>query len=60
MSRLPTLTRGDRKYRREKIVAAYLRGGCSRTVASLFGLSDGHVRWILREAGVARRPGRPC
>lgn len=54
------LTHNDRRYRREKIVAAYLRGGCSRSVAAMFRLSDGHVRWILREAGVARRPGRPC
>lgn len=59
MSTLPQLTRGDRAYRHEKIVAAYLRGQCSRTVAALFGMSDGHVRAILREAGVARRPGNP-
>lgn len=56
----PQLTRGDRAYRREKIVAAYRRGDCSRTVAALFGVTDGFVRQCAREAGVSRRAGRPA
>lgn len=58
MSRLPTLTRADRAYRHEKIVAAYQRGGCSRSVASMFGMSDSHVRAVLRLYGVARPVGK--
>lgn len=59
MASLPTLTRADRAYRREKVIRAYLRReGCSRTLAERFGFkSDGYVRAILRAAGVARRPG---
>lgn len=59
MATLPQLTRGDRAYRREKIIAAYLRGGCSRKIAEMFSMSDGRVREIVREAGVARPVGRP-
>lgn len=59
MARLPMLTRGDRAYRHEKIVAAYQRGLSSRAVASAFGMSGGHVRSIIREAGVSRPVGRP-
>jgi len=59
MSHQPALTRGDRAYRREKIVAAYQRGQCSRSLAAIFGITDSHVRSVVREAGVARRPGRP-
>ena len=56
----PQMTRGDRAYRRERMIAAYLAGkGSSRTLAALFGMSDGRVRQVLREAGVARKPGRP-
>lgn len=53
------LTHGDRRYRHEKIVAAYAAGACSRTVAERFSMSDGHVRSIVRAAGAARRPGQP-
>lgn len=61
MSRLPDMTREDRALRRERIIAAYIavkRGG-SRAVAERFGLSDCYVRQIVRDAGVARRPGAP-
>ncbi len=60
MYRAPQLTRTDRAYRREKIIAAYKRGGCSRTIAALFGMSDGRVREIVRNAGFARKVGRPA
>ena len=53
------LTRVDRAQRHKAIVADYERGHCSRTVAQQFGLSDGHVRAVLRLYGVARRRGRP-
>lgn len=59
MSRTPILTRNDRAHRHQRIVAAYSNGRCSRTVAALFGLSDSHVRSVLRLYGVQRRPGRP-
>lgn len=61
MSRLPTLTREDRAQRRERIIAAYIamkRGG-SRAVAEAFGVNDRYVRQIVKDAGVARRPGQP-
>lgn len=54
------LTQYDRAMRHHRIVKAYQRGGCSRSVASEFGLSDSHVRSILRLYGVARRRGRPA
>lgn len=59
MASLPQLTRGDRAHRREKIIAAYLRGECSRKIAEMFSMSDGRIREIVREAGVARRRGNP-
>lgn len=52
------LTRTDRAMRREKIVAAYERGGCSRTVAVQFGVSDSLVRRAIKSAGVSRKCGR--
>lgn len=58
MSYPPILTRSDRAYRRERIVRAYSAGASSRAVARQFDMSDGHVRAIVREAGVARRCGR--
>lgn len=57
--RYPTLTRGDRAYRREKIIRAYVRGQSSREVAERFDMSGGYIRHIVREAGVARKAGRP-
>ncbi len=53
------LSHCDRWYRHEKIVTAYLRPASSRAVAAEFGMSDGHVRYILRLYGVARPVGRP-
>lgn len=58
MSRYPALTFNDRRARHDRLVAAYLTGLSSRAVAERFGLSDGWVRSVLRDAGVARRPGR--
>jgi hypothetical protein len=53
------LTHGDRAYRREKIVSAYLQRGLPpATLAKRFSLTEGHVRRVLREAGVAEQ-GRP-
>lgn len=57
--RYPNLTWGDRRYRAEKIVAAYKTGLSSRRLAEHFGISDGRVREIVRDAGVSRRAGRP-
>lgn len=59
MSRPPALTRVDRANRHERIVKAYQSGVSSRAVADWFGMSDGHIRSVLRLYGVARRPGRP-
>ena len=61
MSRVPQLTRNDRAARRERVIAAYIatRHGGSRRVATMFGLSSRYVRQIVKDAGVARRPGRP-
>lgn len=59
MARLPDMTRGDREYRRERMIAAYQRGASSRAVACQFGMSCGYVREIMRNGGVARRPGAP-
>lgn len=60
MASYPLLTRNDRAYRRERIVAFYQREPVgSRAVADHFGLSDGYVRAVVREAGVARKRGRP-
>jgi transposase len=53
------LTFGDRAYRRERMIAAYRRGMSSRAVANAFSMSDSYVRAVMRDAGVARRPGRP-
>lgn len=55
--RYPEMTFGDRAYRREKMVAAYREGHSSRHVAHLFGVSDSYVRSIMRDEGIARRPG---
>lgn len=52
------LTHCDRAYRREKIVAAYQRGLLPHTLAERFAVTEGHVRRVLRETGVAA-PGRP-
>ena len=53
------MTRVDRAQRHRRIVDAYRTGRCSRTVARMFDLSDGHVRAIVRLYEAARRPGRP-
>lgn len=53
------LTRTDRARRHERIVAAYRGGMTSRDVADTFGMSDGHVRAVLRLYEAARRVGRP-
>ena len=53
------MTFGDRAMRRDRLIDAYIRGATSREVASKFGMSDGYVREIMRDAGVARSPGRP-
>lgn len=52
------LTHGDRAYRREQIVSAFQRGLLPRKLAQRFALTEGHVRRVLREAGVVE-PGRP-
>ena len=39
--------------------AASKRGFGSRPVAQMYGVTDSYVRAVLREAGVARKPGRP-
>ena len=52
------LTRVDRAARHERIVAAYLKGATSRAVAASFGLTDSHVRAIVRLYGVARPRGK--
>ena len=59
MSRVPNLTWSDRRYRHEKVVNAYRGGLSSRAVAEMFGMNDSWVRNIIRQAGAARRPGRP-
>ena len=51
----PHMTRGDRAFRREKIVAEYQRGLCPTTLAEKFELSREHVRKALRDAGIAWR-----
>lgn len=58
MPRDCSLTHGDRAYRREKIVSAFQRGLPPVVLAKRFSLTEGHVRRVLREAGVAS-PGRP-
>lgn len=58
MKRVPVLTHYDRACRHKRIVAAYLRPASSRAVASEFGISDSHVRWIARLYGVARPAGK--
>ncbi len=58
MSRPPILTRADRAQRHQRIAAAYRAGQCSRTVAALFGLSDSHVRAVVRLYECARQAGR--
>lgn len=59
MASTPLLTRNDRAERSKQIVAAYEAGATSRTLAERFGLTDSHVRSILRLYGVARPVGRP-
>ena len=54
------LTRVDRAYRHQAIVATYRGGLSSRAVAVRYGLSDSHVRAIVRLYEAARRPGRPA
>lgn len=53
------LTNAARASRQRSIAEAYECGGTSRSVAEQFGLSDSHVRWILRLYGVNRKAGRP-
>ena len=56
MTRARFLTFNDRRYRREKIIAAWQAGECSRTksreIAERYGLSRNHVNSIVREAGL--------
>lgn len=52
------LTHNDRAVRHQRLVAAYKAGESSRSVASRFGLSDSHVRYIVRLYGAARPRGR--
>lgn len=52
------LTRVDRAERHRAIVADYCAGLSSRAVAARYGLSDGHVRAIVRLYEVARPIGR--
>ncbi len=52
---VPKLTHGDRRYRHEKIVAAYQAGENSRVVAERFGMNQSHVCSILRVYGVVRK-----
>ncbi len=59
MASAPQLTRNDRRWRHRAIVEAAPRFSGSRALATHFGLSDSHVRSVLRLYGVNRRPGRP-
>lgn len=59
MSRPAAMNRVKRAERHRELVRAYQAGQCSRCVARMFGLSDGHVRAVVRLYGVARRQGRP-
>ena len=59
MASAPDLTRNDRAERHRRMVIAYQAGNSSRAVAIQFGMSDGHVRSVLRLYGVARKAGRP-
>ena len=49
------MSRCDRAWRRERIVAAYRDGNCPTTLAERFALSREHVRRVLRDSGIARR-----
>lgn len=53
------LTRIARARRHECIVAAYRTGLTSRAVAEQFGMSDSHVRAVVRLYEAARPVGRP-
>lgn len=52
------LTHRDRAYRREKIVSAFKRGLPPVALAERYALTEGHIRRVLREAGVAHS-GKP-
>lgn len=54
---LPQLTHGDRAYRREKIVRAYLAGYRVSAIAETYGVSPDWVGQIARKQGIARRRG---
>lgn len=49
------LTHNDRRFRREKVVAAFQRIGDPRQVAEQFGVSKSLVHRALREAGMGLR-----
>lgn len=59
MAAAPQLTRVDRYERHQRLIADYGRGLSSRAVAALHGLSDSHVRAVVRLYEVARPVGRP-
>lgn len=60
MSRYPAMTRADRASRAWQIEREYERGASSRKLAKMFGMSDGRVRQIIKQAGIARPVGRPA
>lgn len=45
--------------RKAYALALYEQGFSSRETARIAGLSDSYVRSLMRDAGVARAPGRP-
>jgi DNA-binding CsgD family transcriptional regulator len=45
--------------RKSYALALYEQGFSSRETARLAGLSSSYVRSLVRDAGIARAPGRP-
>lgn len=45
--------------RKAAAIDFYEQGLSSRAVAKIVGLSDTYVRSLMRDAGIARAPGRP-
>lgn len=45
--------------RKAAAIDLYEQGHSSRAVAKIVGLSSTYVRELMRDAGIARPPGRP-